>query len=650
MIQIYNNKHLTWDGTTSINHYELFADTVTDLPSDPYYFSSPDKSSYKMAQGSIAWVIDVSEIYMLDSGGTWVLESISGGGGGGGGTTNYNALTNKPSINSVELNGNKTLSDLGIQPAIDSSHKISADLVSTSGTTNQFNMQADWNQATTTAGDYIKNKPTLGTAAATDATAYATAAQGTKADSAIQSVKIGGSALTPDTNKAVNITSIPGSVTATTQSQKDNSTKIATTAYVDKAVDDLPEPMVWTGTITITADTSDTTKCSIVVSKPASAANIKNGFTYKIASIASSPVYTGTLKVGDTLIAAKDAPTVTSTWVDGTDWNIVPSGDEPSGTVMSVTASNGLKTASGSAITDTGDIQANLASTTALSGNTIYNVGLNNSGHLAVKVPTVSKTAVGLTPQLPNESSTTKFLRQDGSWEVPAYTTVAEGSSNGTVKVNGADVSVHGLGTAAYTASSAYATSTQGGKADTAIQSAGTGLSKSGTTLNHSNSVTAKTTQGFAQIAYDAQGHITGSTAATTAQADAINSGITSTDVAQIGLNKNNILLKADKISFGFSGNPNPAVYEKDWDFVPDGIYLLAYICSQDASTRRGVSVYMFTKYTTNHIVLFTPVAEASGAIITSCVASGSAGAETITFTLAQRGYHTATAIQVVAF
>lgn len=136
----------------------------------------------------------------------------------------------------------------------------------------------------------------------------------------------------------------------------------------------------------------------------------------------------------------------------------------------------------------------------------------------------------------------------------------------------------------------------------------------------------------------------------TPAQIAALGSGITDDDVEQIDLNKNNILLKADKISFGFSGNPNPAVYEKDWDFVPDGIYLLAYICSQDASTRRGVSVYMFTKYTTNHIVLFTPVAEASGAIITSCVASGSAGAETITFTLAQRGYHTATAIQMVAF
>ena len=36
------------------------------------------------------------------------------GGSGGSGTTNYNALLNKPSINGVELRGNKTLADLGI--------------------------------------------------------------------------------------------------------------------------------------------------------------------------------------------------------------------------------------------------------------------------------------------------------------------------------------------------------------------------------------------------------------------------------------------------------------------------------------------------------------------------------------------------------
>ena len=49
-------------------------------------------------------------------------ESILGSGnieigGGGGGTSDYTNLTNKPKINNVELNGNKSLNDLGIQPA-----------------------------------------------------------------------------------------------------------------------------------------------------------------------------------------------------------------------------------------------------------------------------------------------------------------------------------------------------------------------------------------------------------------------------------------------------------------------------------------------------------------------------------------------------
>ena len=42
---------------------------------------------------------------------------IGEGGSGTGGTTNYNSLTNKPKINNVELTGNKTLEDLGIQEA-----------------------------------------------------------------------------------------------------------------------------------------------------------------------------------------------------------------------------------------------------------------------------------------------------------------------------------------------------------------------------------------------------------------------------------------------------------------------------------------------------------------------------------------------------
>lgn len=44
---------------------------------------------------------------------------IKNGGSGTGGTSNYNQLTNKPQINDIELTGNKTLEDLGVQPAGD---------------------------------------------------------------------------------------------------------------------------------------------------------------------------------------------------------------------------------------------------------------------------------------------------------------------------------------------------------------------------------------------------------------------------------------------------------------------------------------------------------------------------------------------------
>ncbi len=47
---------------------------------------------------------------------------------------------------------------------------------------------------------------------------------------------------------------------------------------------------------------------------------------------------------------------------------------------------------------------------------------------------------------------------------------IVEGTTNGTINVDGDDVAVHGLGSAAYTAATAYATAEQGAKADTALQ------------------------------------------------------------------------------------------------------------------------------------------------------------------------------------
>lgn len=97
---------------------------------------------------------------------------------GGGGTSDYEELDNKPKINNVELIGNKSLSDLGIQPTIsdldtirsgaaagatavqpaaladyqpiiDSSHKLDADLVDDTSSTNKFATAAQLSQIET---------------------------------------------------------------------------------------------------------------------------------------------------------------------------------------------------------------------------------------------------------------------------------------------------------------------------------------------------------------------------------------------------------------------------------------------------------------------------------------------------------------------
>ena len=49
-----------------------------------------------------------------------IIAKYGTGGSGSSGTTNYNDLTNKPSINGITLTGNKTSADLGINAIIPS--------------------------------------------------------------------------------------------------------------------------------------------------------------------------------------------------------------------------------------------------------------------------------------------------------------------------------------------------------------------------------------------------------------------------------------------------------------------------------------------------------------------------------------------------
>ena len=136
---------------------------------------------------------------------------------------------------------------------------------------------------------------------------------------------------------------IPSAVTATTQASTDNSTKIATTAYVTTAIANLPEPMVFKGSV----GTGGT-----VTSLPTAAAS-NEGWTYKVITALSSPA----AKVGDTVIS------------NGSSWVVIPSGDEPSGTVTSVAASGGGGISiSGSPITTSGTITIGLNLSTAING------------------------------------------------------------------------------------------------------------------------------------------------------------------------------------------------------------------------------------------------------------------------------------------
>ena len=69
----------------------------------------------KMSEGVIAYETDTNKIKLFDGEHSFSELSYVGGEGSSGGASDYSALTGKPQINSVELSGNKSLDDLGIQ-------------------------------------------------------------------------------------------------------------------------------------------------------------------------------------------------------------------------------------------------------------------------------------------------------------------------------------------------------------------------------------------------------------------------------------------------------------------------------------------------------------------------------------------------------
>jgi len=79
------------------------------------------------------------------------LDEIAKNGGGGGGTTNYNALRNKPKVNDIELSGNKSLDDLGVQKKLTAGDNISIDADGTISATGGGGGSAELTSDMTTA-------------------------------------------------------------------------------------------------------------------------------------------------------------------------------------------------------------------------------------------------------------------------------------------------------------------------------------------------------------------------------------------------------------------------------------------------------------------------------------------------------------------
>ena len=180
----------------------------------------------KMSEGVIAYETDTNKIKLFDGEHSFSELSYVGGEGSSGGATDYSALTGKPQINSVVLSGNKSLDDLGIQAKGEYATKAQGTKADTAvqpsdlsayATTEAMN-SALANKADTSALSGKANKSTtLNGYGITDAYTktesdgkYATKAQGSKADTAVQPSALSAYATTASLSDYVTETELEG--------------------------------------------------------------------------------------------------------------------------------------------------------------------------------------------------------------------------------------------------------------------------------------------------------------------------------------------------------------------------------------------------------------------------------------------------------
>lgn len=340
-----------------------------------------------------------------------------------------------------------------------------------------------------TATDNIAVKG-LGSAAYTNSNAYATAAQGTKADNAMP--KAGGT--------------FTGAVTLSADPTANLGA--ATKQYVDTQITNkisASDAMVFKGTL----GTNGT-----VTAVPTT--NVVKGDTYKI--ITAGTFAGSACKVGDLIIALASGNVEANT----DKWAYVPSGNENETTIKYSTTTQNLTTSAQTGSITLGEAATKQVDTTVASGST--------------KLPTTGAVASYVDGKISGVNTTITNHKNDAT----SHITAAERTKWNAAQANQNAFSSVKVGDKTVAADSTTDTLTLEAGANVTITpdvdndkitiaakdttyTGGTGISVSGTTINHSNSIEAGTAAGDANktlafggtftipsVTYDAQGHITG--------------------------------------------------------------------------------------------------------------------------------------------
>lgn len=247
-----------------------------------------------------------------------------------------------------------------------------------------------------------------------------------------------------------------------------------------------------------------------ITSLPAAAAG-NTGYTYKV--ITAGTYASQAAKVGDVFVS------------DGSNWILIPSGDEPSGTVTSVgvsNATNGGLTVTSSPITTSGTISIGHTNvlTNAQTTQALYPIKIDKNGHISAYGTAVTSLPASDVSAWAKASTKPSYALSEitGASDVQAIEALS--GTSGILKKTAANTWT--LDTTAYTTNTGTVTKVIAGTG-LAIGSTAQGNFTTSGTINHTNSVTAKTaaaqsaktltwggTFTLYEEKYDTCGHITG--------------------------------------------------------------------------------------------------------------------------------------------